>query len=135
RLGVPAAGSHVRYVKLFRMDKVVERYIPVRSLARGMSRIANLALNFQHARYFPPPDVQVTQHEGVFGEEFSDLDRNTRDLHTIRGLRTAEYLNWRYRQNPFNRYRVIVARRGAQLLGYAVLEMAERNWILTDLHA
>jgi hypothetical protein len=30
---------------------------------------------------------------------------------------------------------VVVARRGATLLGYAVLEMAERNWILTDLHA
>jgi hypothetical protein len=135
RLGILAAANHVRYVKIFRVDKIVERFIPATSVARGISRIGNLALKSQRAMYRPPRGVEVSEHEGMFREEFSALDRATANLHTIRGLRTAEYLNWRYLRNPFNQYRVIAARRGGRLLGYAVLEMTGRHWILTDIDA
>jgi len=134
RLGIPAAGNHVRYVKVLRIDRTVEKYIPGKFLARGISQFGNLVLKFQRPRYLPS-GVEVSIHEGPFGEEFTALDTNTADSNMIRVLRTAEYLNWRYRQNPFNRYQVAVARRGSQLLGYAVLEMNGLDCILSDLHA
>jgi hypothetical protein len=77
----------------------------------------------------------VSIHEEKFDSEFTALDAELADSETWRGLRTAEYLNWRYLQNPLNQYRVIVARRGRRLLGYAVLEVGIGNWILADLHA
>jgi hypothetical protein len=135
RLGIPTTGNHVRYVKLFRIDRKVEKYISGKSLAHGIGRLGNLALKFHRARYSVPPGLEISVHEGVFQEEFTTLDCSISDRHTIRGLRSAEYLNWRYGQNPFNRYRVVVARRDGQLVGYAVIEVTEPSWILTDLHA
>jgi hypothetical protein len=135
RLGISATAHHVRYSKLFRIDKKAEKYISNKSVRRGVSRLANLALRFQRLPYKVPRGLEVTAHDGVFGEEFTALDSATADSLTIRGLRTAEYLNWRYLENPFSRYRVVVARHGAQLLGYAVLEISESNWILADFQA
>lgn len=135
RLGILPTGNHVRYVKIFRVDRIVERFIPTISVAGGISRIGNRILKCQRAMYRRSRGVKVSEHEGSFREEFSALDRATANHHTIRGLRTAEYLNWRYRRNPFNQYRVIAARRGGQLLGYAVLEMTGNHWILTDIDA
>jgi hypothetical protein len=136
RLRIPMMmGSHVRFVKLLRVDEKVAKYIPGKSFARGISKVGNLMLRFQPATYCRSHGIEVSVHEGSFGEEFTELDSCTSNLHTIRGLRTAEYLNWRYRQNPFNQYRVAVAKRGTQLWGYAVAEMNGTNWILTDLHA
>jgi hypothetical protein len=135
RLGISATANHVRYTKLFRIDKKAEKYISNKSVRRGVSQLANLALRFQRLPYKVPRGLEMTVHDHVFGEEFTTLDSSTADSLTIRGRRTAEYLNWRYLENPFSRYRVFVARRGAQLLGYTVLEISESNWILADFQA
>jgi hypothetical protein len=38
-------------------------------------------------------------------------------------VRDAAYLNWRYRQNPLRRYRILAAERGDSLAGYAILSL------------
>jgi CelD/BcsL family acetyltransferase involved in cellulose biosynthesis len=39
----------------------------------------------------------------------------------VRRQRSAEELNWRYRQNPEREHRVVTVRRGGELLAFAVL--------------
>jgi hypothetical protein len=135
RLGIPATANQIRYVKLYRVDGKVEQYLPHSFLTRGVCGVMNVALKFQRKRSRFPNGVEVSIHEGRFDSEFTALDTVLADSETWRGIRTAEYLNWRYVQNPLNRYCVIVARRGSPLLGYAVLEVGSSSWILADLHA
>src|SRR5262249_9339079 len=61
------------------------------------------------------------------------FDVSALGVYSIQGVRGAEYLNWRYIQNPLAHYRVLVARQGSALLGYAVLEVGATSWVVTDL--
>jgi hypothetical protein len=135
RLGIPILGNYVRHVRLIRMDAKVQSYITNRPLARAVSGIGNLALRLRRVRRSSACNVEVTLHEDVFGEEFTEFDSVSANLPRIRGLRTAEYLNWRYLRNPLHRYRVVVAKRGRELLGYAVVEIDGSEFTVTDLQA
>jgi hypothetical protein len=135
RLGIQVLGNHVRYVRLMRIDGKVQSYITNRPLARGLSVIGNMALRHYQKPHSPVCDVEVGLHEGTFGEEFTEFDSLSANQPHIRGRRTADYLNWRYLRNPLHRYRVVVAKRGRKLLGYAVVEVGGSEWTLTDLQA
>src|SRR6185369_2873812 len=111
----------------------VRRVIDNQFVAGAVSVPANLALSFRNAVRRSSSPVKVALHEGPFGEEFSSLDVRAKDSHQLHGLRTADYLNWRYRQHPHRRYSVVAARNGADLVGYAVLETQPDYWIFSDL--
>jgi hypothetical protein len=134
RLGIAAVCNHVRYVKVIRMDEKVHNYISCKPLADGISAVGNVILRLGRSSRRGACN-ETSLYDGVFREEFTSLDARTACLHPIRGRRSAEYLNWRYLQDPFHQYRVAVARRGAELLGYAVLRIDGKDWILADLHA
>src|SRR5262249_33635537 len=124
RLGLRMAANQVRYVKLIHIDSKVKRYIPLTRLACSISRIGNRILKLQSRTRSYPTDLEMSLLEGTFQDEFTKFDSRMAGKSAVRGFRTAEYLNWRYLQNPWHRYGVVVARRGTELLGYAVLEVA-----------
>ena len=47
--------------------------------------------------------------------------------------RSAEYLNWRYRNSPVQSYEVLTARRSGKLLAYAVFAQSGEKGHLVDL--
>jgi Acetyltransferase (GNAT) domain len=135
RLGTSVIGNQIRYVKLNRIDSKVRSYIPQESIARAVSAVGNLALRLQATARCAGTRVDVAVHDSQFDDEFSVLDQRTSRIYPIRGLRTAEYLNWRYRQHPLHEYRVVVARDGRELLGYAVVETNVADCVIADLQA
>src|SRR5262249_34928593 len=53
----------------------------------------------------------------------------------IQGVRSAEFLNWRYRNHPSQKFLVTVARRHEELVAYAVLSLQEGSGAVCDLNA
>ena len=50
-------------------------------------------------------------------------------------LRTADYLNWRYREHPTQSYEMLTARQGGKLRGYLILHMNGEDCTIDDLLA
>ena len=135
RLRVPVLGTQVRYVKLLRVDEKVQHFIPQNYFARGLTWVGNCALRYQHLPQSTPHDITFSQHEDAFGSEFNEINGHAAGVHTVQVLRTADYLNWRYKRHPMKRYCAVVARRQSEVLGYGIAEIDASHAILADLCA
>jgi hypothetical protein len=135
RLGVTTGANIVRHVKLLRLDSKIRHLVPQPVLAGGLATVGNLALRLGTWRPAVSREYTAGTHEGNFGAEFADLSLGTAGVDTTHVLRSPDYLNWRYLHNPLRRYRTIVARRGAELAGYAAVAINGTEWRVDDLFA
>jgi hypothetical protein len=133
RLGIPTLGQHVRYVKLLKVDEKVRQFVRNRFLASPLIQIGNWTLALGRLSESIPDGVTFSLHEEECGEEFDTIDSRSSSPHPVRGLRNARYLNWRYLRNPLRQYRLITARRGSELVGYAVVEADGPYSMIADL--
>jgi len=78
--------------------------------------------------------LEISEHVGSFGAEFSQLDATVgRDATIIRGQRSSALLNWRYREDPLQQYSVLTARRSGDLLAFVVLCVNNGTVTIVDL--
>ncbi|OLD57053.1 MAG: hypothetical protein AUI54_04135 [Acidobacteria bacterium 13_1_40CM_2_56_5] len=133
RLGVPTLGQHVRYVKLLKADEKILKFVRNRFLASPLIQIGNWTLALGRLSESIPDGVTFSLHEEECGEEFDAIDSSNTTGHSVRGLRNAKYLNWRYLRNPLREYRLITARRGSRLMGYAVVEVDGPYSMIADV--
>lgn len=133
RLGLEANCRMATYVRVLKADRQVSRYLGNGGAARAVSALANSVLALTTRRWTSARGVHIAAHVGRFDEEFTELDRATRDGASIRGRRSAEDLNWRYRDDPLNQYHVLTARRGGELEAYLVLDRRGEDSYVIDL--
>ena len=122
-----------RYVLPLRVDAYVRKRFGFG--AAIPASIGNLLLRAYRwsASRSRPRDLEIAEHDGPFGEEFSRLDNSVKDAKVIRGQRSAAHLNWRYRDDPLQRYRVLVARRNGELLAFVVYCVAPEVITIVDV--
>jgi hypothetical protein len=133
RLGIAPVGTIVRYVKLLRVDDKVSAIFSHRAVAGAISRMGNLALRSRDLLQTTDSGLEIGPHERVFDDQFTNLTLRAVLSFQAYGLRSADYLNWRYLRNPLGKYSVITARRDRELVGYAVITACGMEWRLTDL--
>jgi Acetyltransferase (GNAT) domain len=133
RLGTSAAGNMLRFSKPLRVDRKVTRMIGPGNLSKGVSAIANRLLAFKPRGRRRPGSCEITILAGRFGDEFSDLDQRVTSSYRLCGRRTAEYLNWRYRDHPLSLHEAVTARRNGELQGYAVFAQQGEDALLADV--
>jgi len=119
RLGKEASCQMVRYALPLRVDRLLRSRLGPGRLSATVARLGNVLVDA--ARGQPRGGVEIAVHQGQFDDEFTRLDESVSGRDAIRGRRHAEDLNWRYRQDPLRRYRVLTARRAGELVGFAVL--------------
>jgi len=78
-------------------------------------------------------DLEVSNHQDSFSEEFSRLDAVVKRPNAIRGRRSAAHLNWRYREDPLQQYEVLTARRRGELIAFAILRKTDDVVTIVDL--
>jgi|SRR5271166_1688227 len=140
RLGLQSSCDVVRYALLLRSDEFLGKRLGRGAWTRPLVATANAALGMRRSGR-SADGVEISRHDKPFDEEFSCLDQITSSLGTVRASRAAEELNWRYLEDPFvpsgsstanlGRWRVLVARRAGELVGFAVLFILEDGtaWI------
>jgi hypothetical protein len=77
--------------------------------------------------------LEMSTQNGHCGDEFTALMHEQRGKHEICLQRSAEYLNWRYVNNPLTSYEIVTARLHGKLKGYAVWTKAEEDATVVDL--
>jgi hypothetical protein len=133
RIGIEPTASVIRYVMWLRVDQAVQRFLQNRTLTRGISAFGNALLRYRFSGKNRAVDVEIGVHEGAFDDEFTKLSCRVSTLYPAYGIRSAAYLNWRYVHHPHSSHRLVVARRGEELIGYAVLITDSTEWWLTDI--
>src|SRR5262249_14499957 len=91
----------------------------------------NAALALQRALTLRGPSP-LESHQGSFGAEFTDLASQVGSRSGICVERSADYLNWRYRDHPANQFEVLTLRAGGRLRAYAVLQHEQNRTNLID---
>jgi hypothetical protein len=133
RMGILASGEVIRFAKPLRSDRKVEAFSGKGMLSRGLSAmINNLMAVIDHRRY-AYKNYEISSYEGMFDDEFSELDQKVSINYKVCGRRTAAYLNWRYKENPLNRYKVLTVRQDGQLLAYIIFYTHGRDSCIADL--
>ena len=129
RLGMRPQCSVERHALPLRMDA---RLGKIRGLS-VLAPVANALLRLQRRRKSSSKGLEISEHLGAFGEEFSHLDTALRNPQSIRVRRSAEVLNWRYRQDPLQQHQVFTARRSGELRAFVVFHITGGEATIVDL--
>jgi hypothetical protein len=132
---IPATGKVVRYALPLRVDDKVRSLIGDRLVSRAVSKVGNVLLELRRgARDKGSPFVVRTLDER-FDERATELQGRLAREYTVSGARTAEYLNWRYLDNPHRRYEALMVEDDGRLRGYALFCRDGDMAFLADLFA
>jgi hypothetical protein len=132
RLGVQQTGAMVRWAKLLRSERRIEKAVRSKAVARGLGIIVDLVLA-RRGRKAKESDCDLVLHQGLCGEEFDALDQRMRGCPGLVTARTTEYLNWRYLTHPGAVHEILTARRAGALLGYAIFTQCGEDANIVDL--
>jgi hypothetical protein len=132
RLGIAVTGKMLRLAKLLRVDRKVREVISFPVAARPAAAVGNSLLKLMPT-IVADKSLEMALHQGACGEEFSVLARKQANRLGICLKRSAEYLNWRYADNPLVRHEFITARWRGKLNGYAVWTQAGENASVVDM--
>jgi hypothetical protein len=133
RLGIGENSQMERFVRPLCVDRLVEKVLGHGPWSAPISAVGNFVLRLRNWKREASTGLDITEHSGCFGKEFSLLDKELAKGDQIRGRRTAEDLNWRYRNNPLSKFHVLTARRKGELVAYAVYEVSGHDASLVDI--
>jgi hypothetical protein len=133
RLGVLHDSRMVRLAKLLRTDNKLRSIIRHQKLARIFAFVGNAGLALRNGGFRLPEGLTLSLQESPCGSEFTRLSEKIGSTVGICLQRSAEYLNWRYRQHPFRAHEIFALHRGDSLVGYAVVSQEDHHLNLVDL--
>jgi hypothetical protein len=136
RLGMHPNCELFRYALLLRSDEFLERKLGRSRWTTPLVGTANRLLRMRIPRR-DALGLAITTLDGMFGDEFSNLDQSVPSLGLVRPSRSAKFLNWRYKDQPVSgQIRVLVARRNGELWGFLVFVVRERAlWIFSAVNS
>jgi hypothetical protein len=133
RLGFGVNVEMLRFAKPLRVDRKVKELVKSPLAQRIVSCVGNALMKATSAKPKADSRLQVAIHEGSCGDEFTVLEQEQRGTLGFYLERSAEYLNWRYIDNPLVRHEIVTARRNGRLVGYIVWTQAGDNAFIVDL--
>lgn len=130
RLGATPRLQITRSVRLLRSHDALRRRLGSSALAWTVGLAADLALAWGTRS---PRSLTMGPHEGPCGREFTELARSAGPGYGAVVRRYAEYLNWRFLDNPIHRHDILAARRDGRLVGYVAVDVREDTAAIVDL--
>jgi hypothetical protein len=133
RLGIQPNCKVHRYAMPLRVDSQLRKRLGAAAVVPAAAGNLLLRLHRLSAPKTKAKNLEVSDHQGAFGEEFSKLDEAVKGPNTIRGRRNATLLNWRYRDNPLQQYEILTAKRKGELIAFAVIRITNEVVTIVDL--
>jgi hypothetical protein len=131
RLRIEPSCTVTRYALPLRMDRRVKKHLGF--VPPILTPLLNSLLRVFRRVGVKTGNLELSEHEGRFGDEFSCLDATVRQADVIRGCRTAAHLNWRYRDDPLQDYHVLTARRKGELIAFLIFLLRDEDITIVDL--
>lgn len=123
KIGHHTIGTFARHGAILRTEPLVQKILG-RNLASAMlAGIANVFPPLQWSmRFASAPWRLHLQREKKFGNEFDELFSCAPKRHAVLNVRDAEFLHWRFVQNPLVRdFQIYRCETEGKLRGYAVI--------------
>jgi hypothetical protein len=112
---------------------MVRESFPVPRVQNVVSAVGNTFLKLTSSRIGRDDSLVIASHDGRCGDEFSVLAKALRGRFGVCAERSAEFLNWRYLDNPMGQYEFLTVRRDSRLQAYAVFTRSGEDGFLVDL--
>lgn len=133
RIGMEANCQMYRYARLLKTDRQLMKYLGQGRLAASIAALGNFLLDLWTSRRRKVTGLEISLHTDRFQDEFSLLDQQVGGSDTIRSRRTAEDLNWRYRENPLQEYQILTARQNGELVAFVIFSISDQDVYIMDL--
>jgi hypothetical protein len=133
RLSIETSHKMLRLACPIRLDQKLSDLLTSPWLASVVSPIANAALRMRNRPGKLPRHLAISLFAGPCESEFSELTEEIRGHWGNIVQRSAEYLNWRYFQNPQQHCEMLVARSHGRVIAYAVFTQDGGHGLLLDL--
>ena len=133
RLRIKPVGQMVRLAKPLRVNRKIRETVTIPIVNDAISWLGNLWLKIGDARLRAEQMLTISAHEGECGIEFSELSSRIGSRYGVCVQRSAEYLNWRYRNHPSCCYEILTVHLDDVLLAYAVFNQSDEDATLVDL--
>jgi GNAT superfamily N-acetyltransferase len=135
RLKIEPFGQMIRMARVLRVDRKLRERIGYEWLAKVLSPVGNALLGAAAAAFQPTVDktLKVSLQQHKCGTEFDALANRVGMNFDFCVRRSADYLNWRYLDNPYKRHELMTARREESLLGFVVFSQNGLDGEIVDL--
>ena len=133
RLKIEPASQMIRMAKMLRVDRKVREQLRDGILAKAVSSAGNVFLRATSSRWRADPTIEISLFENKCGPEFDALAERVTAIFGVCVQRSAEYLNWRYLENPYKKHQVMTAKRDGTLLGFVIFSENGPDGELVDL--
>lgn len=121
KVGHLIIGKMVRYAKPLKLNKKAREVFGENILSKSVSAVGNPILRITSKEFFHKGKYESSTFKDVqFGEEFSDFYEKFRRQYKVSGVRSAEYLNWKYLENPLYEAQTHLIRMNGELIGYII---------------
>jgi hypothetical protein len=133
RLGVEVTGRMLRLAKLLRVDRKLREFVHIPIVQPIFSAVTNALFTIATRKPLTDPSLEFCVHEGQYDGEFSILAEKQCGGFGVCIQRSAEYLNWRYRNNPLATHECVTAHRHGKLVGYVIYAQVGEDAVVVDL--
>lgn len=138
-LGFDGAGPVRRLVKILNPDPFIRNRFRTRFLSETLGFLGASGLKFLDKRRLRPSREVEIQEVTNFDSSFDELWERRAHDYEIMVVRDSEYLNWRYKRNPLQEYRTLVAFRNNAPAGLIIfcsrMEKGIKRGYILDLLA
>jgi Acetyltransferase (GNAT) domain len=125
-LGIDSTEQSIRMAKILRADRISGQ-LKVPGVSGAVAGTANFVLGLEDRASAAPAGIEFSAHEGLCGPEYSELAEEVGASLGACTVRSAEYLNWRYKRHPHVAYEFLAARRRNELLAYCIFTQSPDN--------
>ncbi len=114
-----------RYICVLRLAPIFERFLKNKRVAQALGFLCQGFWRMWLHKFKRLPKGLTIKELHSFDERFDVLWEKASKAHKIISMRNAEYLNWRYTQEPGQPYVIFAAERSGEILGYVILRPAD----------
>lgn len=135
RAGFKLVGSSVRMVRVLRADRYVKQKIKYSAAVRLSTPLANQLLRLRYRQRRPNESLYRVEKPVAFDSRFDQLwETASQNSHRLMGIRDQHFLNQRFVQCPYIRYRVFALARKSNdsLVGYVVYRTDDQTVHIAD---
>ncbi|NUO80110.1 hypothetical protein HUU05_08540 [candidate division KSB1 bacterium] len=135
KIGHQTIGKFVRHGAILRTEPLVQKILGRNAASTAVAGVANILPPLQWSTRFLSKQWRLRlQSEKKFGCEFDDLFARVAPRHAVINVRDAEFLHWRFVQNPLVRdVQIYRFERESKLHGYAIVGIENNAARILDL--
>lgn len=134
RVGHTCLGEMVRYARVLQVDSYVGKTLKGTWIAKGLGWGVNAGFALRTGGYRKNKDYTSELHQKFpFSAPFTDLMEKVKTHYAVLGHRNAEYLKWRFWDNPELDASILLLYRLGELVGYAIFTCQDEVMNVRDI--